>query len=115
MTQPQPSPAATDAPVAGRVAALRTFPVKSLDGQSLSQVQVLASGLEHDRAWAVVDADGQVVTARRAPALREVRAPVAQAPAEGPAVALPDAGAPAARGTGADAVLSRVVGKPVHV
>jgi uncharacterized protein YcbX len=115
MTQPQPSAAGTDAPVAGRVAALRTFPVKSLDGESLRRVRVLASGLEHDRAWAVVDADGKVVTGRRAPRLREVRATVAQAAADGPAVALPDQQGPAVAGSGADAVLSRVVGEPVHL
>jgi uncharacterized protein len=89
--------------------------VKSLDGEQLREVQVLASGLEHDRAWAVVDAAGQVVTGRRAPALKELRAVVGDAAADGPAVVLPDGEVPPARGTSADAVLSRVVGEPVRV
>jgi uncharacterized protein YcbX len=108
-------PTTTDALAAGRVTGLRTFPVKSLDGERLAAVQVLASGLEHDRAWAVVDGQGRVVTGRRAPALREVRAAVAQAPADGPAVLLPGGDDVPVRGTRADAALSRVVGEPVRV
>ena len=119
MTEPSTSPPRTDAPVAGpavaRVTALRTFPVKSLDGEPLRQVQVLASGLEHDRAWAVVDAGGQVVTGRRAPALKKVRAALDQAPADGPSVVLPDGEGRPVRGSSADAVLSGVVGEPVRV
>src|SRR3954447_25440351 len=119
MTEPSTSSFRTDAPVAGpavaRVTALRTFPVKSLDGEQLREVQVLPSGLEHDRAWAVVDAEGQVVTGRRAPALKRLRAVGADAPADGPAVVLPDDEVAPARGSSADAVLSRVVGEPVRV
>ena len=119
MSELSTSSARTDAAVTGpaiaRVAALRTFPVKSLDGEQRSEVRVLASGLEHDRAWAVVDDEGQVVTGRRAPALKQVRAAVDETPAEGPAVVLPeDRGSPV-RGAGADAVLSRVVGEPVRL
>src|SRR3954451_18188601 len=109
--------AATDAagPVAGRVSGLRTFPVKSLDGERLGAVSVLASGLEHDRAWAVVDAEGRVVTGKRAPALRDVRAAVAQAPADGPTVLLPGGEDLPVRGPNADVALSRVVGEPVRL
>jgi MOSC domain-containing protein len=115
MTESQTSAPPTHAPVAARVVALRTFPVKSLDGEQLSQVRVLASGLEHDRAWAVVDADGQVVTGRRAPALRDVRAAVAQSPADGPALVPPGRENAPVHGTAADEVLTRVVGAPVRV
>jgi len=115
-TQPEPEGlTTTDAPVAGRVTGLRTFPVKSLDGERLAAVQVLASGLEHDRAWAVVDAEGRVVTGKRAPALREVRAEVAQVPGDGPAVLLPGAEDLPVRGPSADVALSRLVGEQVHV
>ena len=44
MTESQTSAPTTDAPVAARVVALRTFPVKSLDGEQLSEVRRLASG-----------------------------------------------------------------------
>src|SRR5215218_1857205 len=115
-TEPEPEGlTTTDAPVAGRVTGLRTFPVKSLDGERLAAVQVLASGLEHDRAWAVVDAEGRVVTGKRAPALREVRAEVGQAAADGPAVLLPGAEDLPVRGPSADVALSRLVGEQVHV
>jgi uncharacterized protein YcbX len=114
-TEPEGLTTTTDAPVAGRVTGLRTFPVKSLDGQRLAAVKVLASGLEHDRAWAVVDAEGRVVTGKRAPALREVRAEVAQAPGDGPAVLLPGAEDLPVRGPSADVALSRLVGEQVHV
>ena len=114
-TEPGGPTTTTDAAVAGRVTGLRTFPVKSLDGERLAAVQVLASGLEHDRAWAVVDAEGRVVTGKRAPALREVRAEVAQVPGDGPAVLLPGAEDLPVRGPSADVALSRLVGEQVHV
>jgi uncharacterized protein YcbX len=86
-----------------------------LDGERLAEVQVLASGLQFDRGWAVVDAQGEVVTGRRAPALREVGATVPASPDEGPALVLPGGDASPVRGSGADDALSRVVGEPVRV
>jgi uncharacterized protein len=107
------TPSATQATLAGRVVGLRTFPVKSLDGERLAEAQVLASGLQFDRGWAVVDDEGTVVTGKRAPALRDVGATVTAAPADGPALVLP--GADPVRGSSADDALSRVVGRPVRV
>jgi uncharacterized protein len=69
------TPSATGALV-GRVGGLRTFPVKSLDAPHVARARVLASGLEHDRGWAVVDGEGQVVTAKQVGPLREVLATV---------------------------------------
>jgi uncharacterized protein YcbX len=116
MTESQASASfATDAPVAGRVVGLRTFPVKSLDGEQLAEVQVLASGLQHDRGWAVVDAEGQVVTGKRAPALREVGATVPAASSDTPALVLPGGDASAVRGASADTALSQLVGQPVRL
>jgi uncharacterized protein YcbX len=94
---------------------LRTFPVKSLDGERLAEAQVLTSGLQHDRGWAVVDAEGEVVTGKRAPALREVTATVAGSPAEGPALLLAGNDRQPVQGGSADEALSRVVGRPVRV
>src|SRR5919107_4559743 len=110
MTKTQASattPSAADAPVGGRVVGLRTFPVKSLDGEQLAEVQVLASGLQHDRGWAVVDAEGQVITGKRAPALREVGATVPDASSDTPALVLPGGDASAVRGASADTALSQ--------
>lgn len=56
------------------VARLLIYPVKSLDGQNVEAARVLASGaLEHDRAYALFEADGRVVNAKRFPALQRLR------------------------------------------
>ncbi|WP_426566798.1 MOSC N-terminal beta barrel domain-containing protein [Angustibacter sp. McL0619] len=75
----------------GRVSGLRSYPVKSLDAPNLDQVQVLAGGLEHDRGWAVVGADGDVVTGRQVPSLSEVRAMAPSGPSPAPTLLLPGA------------------------
>jgi uncharacterized protein len=106
--------AASTEPVVGRVAALRSFPVKSMDAPPLESAQVLASGLEHDRGWAVVDAAGELVTAREAPALREVSAAVRPGPGSAPTLQLPGAELDVS-GADADAALAQVVGRPVSV
>lgn len=109
----------TDRSAAGRVVGLRTFPVKSMDAVPLQSAQVLSTGLEHDRGWAVTDGSGAVMTARTAPDLREVRASAPDAAgsagsASGPALVLPGSDLPV-RGTSADAALSQLVGQPVAV
>jgi uncharacterized protein len=40
------------------------YPVKSLGGIQLQQAKVTDRGLEHDRRWLLVDADGQFLTQR---------------------------------------------------
>jgi uncharacterized protein YcbX len=55
------------------VASLHIYPVKSCAGISLPQVDVLPTGLAHDREWMVVDAAGRFVTQREAPRLALVR------------------------------------------
>lgn len=99
----------TGADVVGRVVSLRAFPVKSLDAAPLSRARVLRGGVQHDRGWAVVDAGGEVVTARTADALRTVRADVRDAQ---PVLTVPGSGAEVS-GTDAEAALSAVVGRPV--
>jgi uncharacterized protein len=98
------------ADLVGRVAGLRAYPVKSMDAAPVEQVRVLTSGLEHDRRWAVVDAGGDVVTARVAPALREVR--VGGLHPDGPELLLPGADL-AVRAGSADAALSALIGAEV--
>jgi uncharacterized protein len=94
----------------GRVVGLRAYPVKSMDAAPIDRAQILTSGLEHDRRWAVVDAAGDVVTARTAPALRGVR--VGELHPDGPEVLLPGAGLPVRSGS-ADAALSALLGVEV--
>lgn len=52
-----------------RITELRTFPVKSMGGQAVDEAVVEPWGLAGDRRWAMVDAAGEPVTAREAPAL----------------------------------------------
>ncbi len=47
-----------------RIAALWVFPIKSCAGISVQQAVLTVTGLAHDRAWMVVDADGEMVTQR---------------------------------------------------
>jgi uncharacterized protein YcbX len=56
----------------GRVAQIWVFPVKSMSGASVESASVVEGGLDGDRSWAVVDADGATVTAAEEPRLREV-------------------------------------------
>jgi uncharacterized protein YcbX len=50
-----------------RLSELNIFPVKSLAGQSLLQCRVDRFGLQGDRRWLVVDANGQFLTQRELP------------------------------------------------
>lgn len=52
-----------------RLLAINVHPVKSTAIRPLRQAQVLARGLADDRSWMVVDADGDLVSARELPAL----------------------------------------------
>ena len=49
------------------IAALWVFPVKSCAGISVPHAVLTPTGLAHDRAWMVVDADGDMVTQRELP------------------------------------------------
>lgn len=105
--------AGLDEGVVGRVSGLRSFPVKSLDAPQLDRVRVLPTGLEHDRGWAVVDdASGAVVTAKHAPALRELSAAVV-ADASTPELSAPAAGPLAAEQV--PETLGRLVGRPARL
>lgn len=50
-----------------RITALWVFPIKSCAGISVQQAVLTPTGLAHDRAWMVVDADGEMVTQRELP------------------------------------------------
>jgi uncharacterized protein YcbX len=60
---PLHSPAEFEACIAG----LWVFPIKSCAGISVQQAVLTPTGLAHDRAWMVVDTDGEMVTQRELP------------------------------------------------
>jgi uncharacterized protein YcbX len=95
----------------GRVVEVRSYPVKSMDGSTLSGADVTPSGLDGDRDWSVVDTEGAVVSARRAPQLRDVRVAATD---DGPRLDVPGV-ADGVSGAAADEALTTYVGAPVHL
>ena len=59
--------------LSARVAQLFIYPVKSCAGMALQESRLTDTGLEFDRAWMVVDAQGNFVTQREAPQLAQVK------------------------------------------
>src|SRR6478609_607866 len=59
-----------------QVTRLRVYPVKSFAGLDVGSARVLPWGLADDRRWAVVDPDGEPVTAREANVLLSLTAEV---------------------------------------
>lgn len=55
--------------VSAQLIGIRRYPVKSCQGHDLQSALVQPWGLDGDRRWMVVDADGAAVTAREVPAL----------------------------------------------
>jgi uncharacterized protein YcbX len=55
------------ADVQATIAQLWVYPVKSCAGISLTEAELTDTGLLYDRAWMVVDADGEFVTQRELP------------------------------------------------
>jgi len=55
------------------IAALHVYPVKSCAGVALDEVLLVETGFEFDRAWMLVDADGEFVTQRELPRLALIR------------------------------------------
>ncbi|GAB3588943.1 hypothetical protein GCM10027446_00080 [Angustibacter peucedani] len=108
MSAPEPS---SSRPALGRVASLRSFPVKSMDAVEVDRAVVLPGGLEHDRGWAVADGD-EVLTARALPQLRDVRAGAPTSEDGSPTLRLPGR-TDELTGADADAALSQAVGRPV--
>jgi len=55
------------------VHSLHVYPIKSCAGESLAQCLLVETGFEFDRAWMLVDADGDFVTQRQMPRLALVQ------------------------------------------
>jgi uncharacterized protein YcbX len=66
MSSPQPD-------VSTRIARLFVYPVKSCAGVELTEAILTETGLDLDRAWMVVDGDGEFVTQRELPRMALVR------------------------------------------
>jgi uncharacterized protein len=79
----------------GRVEQIWIYPVRSLGGTAMAEVDVSPRGLGGDRVWTVVGEDQQPVRAKEVPAIRDV------VPTGDPAVD--------------GATLTRIVGRPVHL
>jgi uncharacterized protein YcbX len=57
-----------------RVARIEIFPIKSLAGLPLAEARITEGGiLEHDRVWAMVDAEGAFVNGKRTPRVHDLR------------------------------------------
>lgn len=60
------------------LAQIVVYPIKALDGVSIAQATVLASGaLQHDREFAIVDAQGKVVNGKRTDKVHSIRSSIA--------------------------------------
>lgn len=101
------------------VTELRSYPVRSMYGTTLTSAEVTTDGLAGDRAWLVVGADGVAVSSREAPELGAVQPSVVQPSADRPDPGRPELHLPGATGSvagkAADAALSAYVGRPVTV
>ena len=60
--------------MSAQVASITIFPMKSCDGLALNAASVMASGaLLHDRQFALVDASGRFINAKRTPLIHQLR------------------------------------------
>lgn len=66
-------PTPDDADVQPRLASIHVYPVKSCGGLAVDTARVIETGLEWDRCWMVVDADGEFVTQRELPRMAFIR------------------------------------------
>ncbi|MFP5325821.1 MAG: MOSC domain-containing protein, partial [Gammaproteobacteria bacterium] len=64
---------ATSADVQARIARLFVYPVKSCAGVELTEALLTETGLDLDRAWMVVDAQGRFVSQREVPRMALVK------------------------------------------
>lgn len=65
--------AAGEGQVALTLSALHVYPVKSCAGVALPEALMIETGLEFDRAWMVVDEQGDFVTQRQLPRMALIR------------------------------------------
>jgi uncharacterized protein YcbX len=101
----------------GVVKDLFRYPVKSMGGERLSAVDIAAEGVIGDRAYALREANGRIVTAKKWPNLLEFGARYDAPPIPGVLaplrIILPDGRSIQAQAPDASATLSAVLGRPV--
>jgi len=101
----------------GVVQALFRYPVKSMQGERLNEVEIGPQGIIGDRAYALREANGRVMTAKKWPALLECAARYEAPPAPQAlallCITLPDGRSLQPQDPSASAVLSAVLGCPV--
>jgi MOSC domain-containing protein len=96
-----------------RVVELWRHPVKSMQGELLTEAVLEDSGLTGDRRMGIVDAEtGKVLTARRVPPLLLARSWLADA---GVGIELPGGEVLEGPSTDTDEVLSKWIGRPVQL
>ncbi|WP_406831757.1 MOSC domain-containing protein [Pedococcus sp. KACC 23699] len=103
---------------AGRVVALRCFPVKAAGGESLAALEVTPSGVAGDREWAVYDQADKLASGKHTRRLRrmdEVFALVASRRGGDTVLVLPDGTEVVAGESGADTALSTHFREPVRL
>jgi hypothetical protein len=90
------------------------YPVKSLQGETVSTAQIEPDGLRGDRRWGIRDeTSGKILTARRAPQL--LFASAAVAPDDTLVITLPTGAICQGPGAATDAALSGWLGQPVRL
>lgn len=99
-------------PTVPRIAELWRYPVKSLLGERLLTLSLVADGVAGDRMWGIRDrGDGRILTARREPRLLFASSRIG--PDGLPIITLPDAQELSGLGAATDAALSTWLGKAV--
>ena len=97
-----------------RLEQITRYPVKSLQGETVSSAQIEPDGVRGDRRWGIRDeTTGKILTARRAPQLLFAAATLD--PDEVPAITLPTGVTLSGPGAKTDAALSRWLGRPVRL
>ncbi|MCS7037293.1 MAG: MOSC domain-containing protein [Saprospiraceae bacterium] len=72
MEKPEPSATAKTPLTDYRLEAIYLYPIKSLGGIALSEARLEARGLQYDRRWMLVNAEGKFVSQREYPALTQL-------------------------------------------
>jgi uncharacterized protein YcbX len=97
-----------------KLAAIWRHPVKSLQGEQLSNAHVDNDGVRSDRCWGIRDErTGRILTARREPQL--LHATASLAPSGEPELSLPNGTRCLGVGATTDAALSTWLGRPVSL
>ena len=103
----------------GVVKELFRYPVKSMLGECLTEVEVGPKGVIGDRAWALRERNGRVVTAKKWANMLGFRAAYEVAPEGGEAavvkITLPDGSSILADDSGASDAISSYLGRPVKL